>query len=239
MRTGKKKTKNVGGKGEGKFTDKLIHDLTNYYGLAIIRNPNSASEMKKEICATFYHKCSTNDKPQHGNCPPGRNSWCKWRQAEALNELHEYQHPPPLCAAVQNLLLPIYKDLSSDDLLGRCLGGNTQNNNETFNSVLWRIAPKHIFCMGKTIELAAFLSAIIFNEGWTPVLRLMEVMGVVIGPQAKTAADARDHVHVRKAEVVHTAASKQGRLSRRMERSAQNEFFEEEEGGLYGPGIAD
>ena len=65
----------------------------------------------------------------------------------------------------------------------------------------------------------------------------MEVMGIVIGPQPKAAADARDHV--RKAEVVHTAASKEGRLSRRMERSAQNEFFEEEEGGLYGPGIAD
>ena len=46
-------------------------------------------------------------------------------------------------------------------------------------------------------------------------------------------------VRVRKAEVVHTAASKEGRLSRRMERSTQNEFFEEEEGRLYGPGIAD
>ena len=203
LRTGKKKTKNVGGKGEGKLTDKLIRDLTNYYGLAIIRNPNSVSEMKKEIYATFYHKCSTNDKPQHENCPPGRNSWCKWRQAEALNELHEYEHPPPLCAAVQDLLLPIYKDLSSDDLLGRCLGGNTQNNNETFNSVLWRIAPKHIFCTGKTIELAAFLSAIIFNEGWTPILRLM---GIVIGPQAKAAADARDHVRFSKKRKVDCMA---------------------------------
>ena len=87
--------------------------------------------------------------------------------------------------------------------------------------------------------MAAFLSAIIFNEGWTPILRLMEVMGIVIGPQANAAADARDHVRVRKAEVVHTAASKEGRLSRRMEQSAQNEFFEEEESGLYGPGIAD
>ena len=33
LRAGKKKTKGVGGKGVGKLTDKLIRDLTNYYGL--------------------------------------------------------------------------------------------------------------------------------------------------------------------------------------------------------------
>ena len=38
---------------------------------------------------------------------------------------------------------------------------------------------------------------------------------------------------------VSAAASKEGRLSRRQERTAENAFFEKEEGGLYGPGIAD
>lgn len=106
--------------------------------------------------------------------------------------------------------------------------GNTRNN-ESFKSVLWHLAPKHIFGTAKTIELAAFVSAIIFNEGFTPLLRLMEIMGITIGPQAKAAADARDDVRER--------TSKMERLSQIME--AQDEFFEDEEGGLYGPGVAD
>lgn len=239
LRAATKKTKGVGGKGEGKLTLKLIKHLTNYYGLAIMCNPNSISAMRKNIFATFLHKCSTDETPQHDKCPPGRESWCTWRKAEALGKLKEYHHLPPLCQKVQDLLRPIYEDLSHDDLLERCLGGNTQNNNESFNAVLWRLAPKHQFCTAKTIELSAFLSAIMFNEGYSPLLRLMEVMGIVVGPHALAAANARDDVRVRKAERAHTAASKEGRLSRRMDRSNQDEFFEEVEGGLYGPGIAD
>lgn len=239
LRSGKKKAKGVGGKGVGKLTDKLIRDLTAYYGLAIIRNPHSVADMKKAILATFHHKCSTDDNPQHDNCPPGPDSWCSWKQAEALNELDEYTHAPALCTEVQDMLRPIYEDLSSDDLLERCLGGNTQNNNECFNSVLWRMAPKHIFCTAKTIELAAFLSACVFNEGFVSLLRVMEVMGITIGLQAKASVDTRDDTRVHKAESVHSAASKEGRLSRRQERTAENDFFEKEEGGLYGPGIAD
>ena len=94
LRAGKKKTKGVGGKGEGKLTDKLICELTNYCGLAIIRNPNSVSDMKRDIFATFNHKCSTDMKPGHDNCPPGREYWCKWRQAEALDELNECETHP-------------------------------------------------------------------------------------------------------------------------------------------------
>ncbi|CAB0042858.1 unnamed protein product [Trichogramma brassicae] len=32
-----------------------------------------------------------------------------------------------------------------DKLLQRCLGGHTQNNNESFNHCVWMMAPKHIF----------------------------------------------------------------------------------------------
>ena len=104
---------------------------------------------------------------------PGSDSWCKWRKAEALGELHEYSHPPPLCTEVQNMLRPIYEDLSSDNLLERRLGGHTQNNNESFNSVLWSMAPKHIFCSAKTIELVAFLSACVCHVFMTVILYII------------------------------------------------------------------
>lgn len=70
-----KKTQKLGGK--DKLTDALIKKLTTYYGLAIRRNSDSVDNMKREIMATFYHLCSTNEKPQHNYCPPGEDNWCK------------------------------------------------------------------------------------------------------------------------------------------------------------------
>lgn len=64
----KKTNKSIGGKGSGKLTDKLIKDLTVYYGLAIRRHPNSAEDMKKAVWATFLHKCSTDNNPQYMYC---------------------------------------------------------------------------------------------------------------------------------------------------------------------------
>ncbi|XP_018367448.1 PREDICTED: uncharacterized protein LOC108763974 [Trachymyrmex cornetzi] len=63
LRAVKENTKGLDGKGAGKLTDKIISDLTIYYGLAIRRNPDSAEDMKNAIWAVFYHNISTNDKP--------------------------------------------------------------------------------------------------------------------------------------------------------------------------------
>lgn len=62
LRKVKKDTKGLGGR--GKLTAKLIDELSVYYGLAIRRNKNSMSDMKKSIWATLKHKCSTDAKPQ-------------------------------------------------------------------------------------------------------------------------------------------------------------------------------
>lgn len=77
LRKIKKVNKNIDGRGAGKLTDKLINDLSAYYGLAIRRNPNSVENMINDVWATFEHKISTN-KPMHDRCPKGPNSWCKW-----------------------------------------------------------------------------------------------------------------------------------------------------------------
>lgn len=69
----RKKNKGIGDKGPGKLTDKVIGELTTYYGLAIRRHPDSIEEMKKAIWATYYHKSSTDNKP-HQNCPSGVES---------------------------------------------------------------------------------------------------------------------------------------------------------------------
>ncbi|KOC61819.1 hypothetical protein WH47_06157 [Habropoda laboriosa] len=130
-------------------------------------------DMKKVAWATFYRMSSTNDNLLHYNCPEGEGSWCKWRRAEAKGELESFSHPPPLNDEVLEAIRPVFENLTSDDLLERCIGGNTQNNNEYFNSCVWTLAPKYVHCGANTIEIAAFLAACTFNNGYLPLAKVM------------------------------------------------------------------
>lgn len=232
-----KKTKKLGGK--NKLTDKLIKNLTIYYGLAIRRHSNSVEDMHNAVWATYYHKTSTNENPQHMYCPVGSESWCKWRKAEAEKTLDEFDHEPAIHQDVANAIKPIYDELSSKELLERCLGGETQNNNESFNSTVWRLAPKHLHCGLKTIEISAYLAASIFNEGFSSILKIMTTIGIEIGEQTKIFSSARDEKRlVRSARRSHEA-TKEAHTQRRLEQQEKTEFYEQEEGILYGPDIAD
>ena len=135
-----------------------MKDLAKYYGLAVQRNKDSIEGMRNEIWATYFHKISTDLKPQHMYCPTGTESWCKYQKARAKNMLSNYKHPPALAMNVQKVLKPIYEDLTNANLLNRCLGGNIQNNNESFNFTVWSLAPIYIF-YGKCFVKIACLTA--------------------------------------------------------------------------------
>lgn len=92
--------------------------------LAIRRHIDSTiEEMRKAIWATFFHKISTDEKPQHHYCSPGEESGCSWQRACAINNLNEYRHKPALSKIVENAIRPVYKNLSEEYLLSRCIGG--------------------------------------------------------------------------------------------------------------------
>ena len=50
---------------------------------------------------------------------------------------------------------------------------------------------------------------------------------------------SRNEERLKRSEARALAASKEGRTARRAQRAAESSFFEEEEGVLYGAGIAD
>lgn len=117
--------------GKGKLTGKLIDKLTIYYGLAIRRHCHSVEEMRKAIWATLYHKISTDTKPQHHLCPEGPKSWCAWQLRKAIGgDAKNYKHDPAMSEDIFEAIKKVYEELSTDDLLTRCLGGYTQNSNE-------------------------------------------------------------------------------------------------------------
>jgi len=154
--------------------------------------------------------------------------------------LHSYKHPArAIDEGVEEHIRPIYEDLSNDDLLTRCLGGHTQNSNESFNSTVWRMVPKHFNSGRKIIEIATNLAAGVFNEGYSAILITMQMLNMNIGQQCKMFADNSVAQRIARAEECQEKSSKEARTARRFEQIKNNEFYEQEEGTLYGAGIAD
>ena len=238
LRGCKKKTKGLGGK--GKLTAKMIDKLTIYYGLAIRRNCNSVDEMKKAIWAIYDHYSSTDEQPKHRKCPPGADSWCSWQRASASGQLASYKHDyKALPIEVLNAIKPIYKDLSSENLLERCVGGFTQNNNESFNQIIWKISPK-IYNEGSTaVEIASYIATCLFNEGATSFLKIFQALGIHSGPNIHMYATREDAERIRHAEDRARKSTQEARQRRRQEQVGILEAATDAEGLLYGPGIDD
>ncbi|GFY67871.1 uncharacterized protein TNIN_352731 [Trichonephila inaurata madagascariensis] len=146
-------------------------------------------------------------------------------------------HPTPLHSYVKKEILPIYKDLSRDDLLERCLGKNTQNANESFNSTIWRLAPKHLHSTLIIVELASYLAEYLFNEGNSSLLMVMKKAEIVVGRQRFNYAEQMDNQRVSRQNRRSSLESKEGRKAWKAVLQAQNEVYEEE-GLLYSAGIA-
>ena len=75
-------------------------------------------ERQKTFWATLLHNFDiANGKQRNQFCSHLRTSWCLWR----LHKLTPDQN---------SLLMPIFRDLSNETLLEKCLHGYTQNGNE-------------------------------------------------------------------------------------------------------------
>jgi len=140
---------------------------------------------------------------------------------------------------VEKHIRPIYEELSNDELLTRCLGGYTQNANESFNSTVWCMSPKHLHSGRKIIEISAYMAAGMFNEGYSAVLSTMQLLDLKIGQLCKMLADNVDAQRIERENRRTSLSSKEALTAHRLEQLHQNELFEEVEGLLYGAGIAD
>ncbi|XP_018359467.1 PREDICTED: uncharacterized protein LOC108758816 [Trachymyrmex cornetzi] len=139
---------------------------------------------------------------------------------------------------VFNAIKPIYDELSSDDLLSRCLGGFTQNANESFNSVVWSIAPKSISSGKDIVDIATNIAVVTFNDGLRSIMYIMDVLGIV-GQQCYEFCSQSDSHRIQHAErSISDAAKTSCRAAKSAKKIAElNEI--DVEGQLYGAGIAE
>jgi hypothetical protein len=90
--------------------------------------------MKRAVLATFLHKTSTDEQPQHLLCPKGPNSLCGYNRN--LLDRTQYEHKNGLPLAIIEAIKPIYRDLCNEELLKKCLHGKRHNVNESLSGMI-------------------------------------------------------------------------------------------------------
>ncbi|GFV04233.1 uncharacterized protein TNCV_918541 [Trichonephila clavipes] len=163
LRKLKSKNKNLSGK--GKLTDSFIDRLQNYYGIAVRSNVGNLSGLQQNVIAALFHCSSSVEKPMHGQCPIGKDSWFYYQRALSCGKKPNEKYKG-LSNEVLNTIKPTYLELCTKELLTKCLHGKTQNSNECLNGVIWQRVPKEVFVCLKILKSGALDAVIQFNDGY-------------------------------------------------------------------------
>lgn len=98
-----------------------------------------------------------------------------------------------------------------------------KNCNERFNSVLWRLSPKHLPSNTTIIETAAYPAVAYFNNGAASILKVMATKGVKIGTRATEFTSSRVSRYYNQAELRVQHATRESRIQRRLVKNKRNE----------------
>ena len=206
----------------------------------LFENVNNAEGMHRDIWASFLHSISSNDNPQHQNCPTGITSWCFFNQAEAVGAPFPDHSTTTistmLSPEVGAKLIPIYERMTDPNLLTRMTTGSTQNANESFNNLLWVFCPKSVFVSSAKVRAAVEMATSRFNAGAQSLKDRMSFLGVEPN-QAQLACMAKqDELRVKNA---CKAANETVKEIRKIRSDAQRQALldlEAVEGVQYGAG---
>ena len=222
--------KTIGGR--GRLTDKVIDDIQVYYGKAIRQNTSSCEAMKTAIMAIWNHMRSTDESPHHHLCPKGKDSWCKYQQ-DVANGTQLYKHDHPLPAAVAEEIKATFDALSAESLLKSCLHGGTQNQNESFNSLIWQRATKETHSGLPTVQLATNLAVGHFNDGASNIIKILNVLGIEPGHHCMATCRKNDENRLYFSKRQSSEQVKSRRRKIRNKRKGYSEALEEQEGPQY------
>jgi hypothetical protein len=134
--------------------------------------------MKKGAWAVLFHNSDISEESErHKFCPRTRTSWCLWQSNKVTGET-TYKTKLSLPLAIKAVLMPIFTDLTNETLLSKCLHGQTQNNNESLNALIWKRCPKDFFIGKKVLEISMNSAIIAFNDGSTAVEKVISAGGI-------------------------------------------------------------
>ena len=214
--------------GQGRLTDKEIHNLQIYYGKAIRGNKGNVKKMQQAVWATYYHKVSTDDNPHHGLCDV---SWCGYKKSQIDGSHYHHKHSLP--KEVMDVVRPTYKFLADPDLLKKCTHGKTQNPNESFNRLIWIRCPKTAFVSSDVVKIGAYDACLVFNSGNIGRIKVLQGLGIEVGAFTLKILKSIDDKRINRSNSAMDNFQQKARQARQLKRKAVEEIEEDENYG-YG-----
>ena len=233
---GRKLSDGKGIAGKGRLTDSAVNKLQNYFGIALRTNLDSIYVMKKCIYASLFHNSMLEEKKRHQFCPPTKESWCTWQKEIAEKGVTEFKPKLNIPQAIFDVIMPIYKELTNDKLLEKCLHGKTQNSNEALHGLIWQRCPKTTYCGKKVVEIGTASAICHMNDGSKSISNVLDRMGLQTGTEAAKGFDRSVRKRKRLRLRQESERCKRRRKQLRSLKKGWNDTVMEQEGVTYGAG---
>lgn len=149
---------------------------------------------------------------------------------------NEHKHGNGLPIAVVTAIKPIYKRLSSDELLKKCLDCKTQNQNESLNGMIWNRLPKQVFIGSDVLHMGVFDAVSHFNIGASATAKTLERMGISPGEYCLARCFMADKQRIKKAEIKSAEKTKTRRRIIRAKKKSKGDKQKKKEGQTYACG---
>ena len=116
----------------------------------------------------------------HTHCSDGNESWCGYKR-DKVNKTSTYKHGKSLPLEMSLQMKPVYARVDDKELLRKCLDGNTLNQNESFNGMIWQQVPKSIYIRSDAFQLGVYDAMAHFNIGNQATITVFEALGMKSG----------------------------------------------------------
>ena len=187
-----------------------MNTLQNHYGMAIRQNTHGLYAMKKAVAAVVHQSTShSNQETCHRFCPRTEDSWCKFQRDKFTGE-SSYKEQVNIDPAVAKVIEPVFSsaDLGADDLLKKCLHGETQNVSEALNNIIWSRCPKRVYVGHTTFKTAVASAVISYNGGAMGLVPVYRKLGIEPGQFTLSGFPEADIVRMKEANRKATDKSK-------------------------------
>ena len=190
--------------------------------------------MEKATWAIMKHYSQDAD---HSDCPDGASSWCSFNKDKASGSNTHRPIKNPLRPAVVEAITPLFNRLAKTDFLAAVQEAYTQNPCESYNHLLWSLAPKESYTSTTETSLAVSLSVCLFNRGYYYTLsRMFEKCGIKASNFQKSCWQNLDKQRQRLSDYKQKEEVKLRRKKARRTKCKKQDGFLHEEGTQYKSG---
>ena len=184
------------------------------------------------------HHVSSKNNYHYPHCPVGKDSWCKYNRDKA-NGTNEYKPGIGLPIDIILKLKPIYVELTSDSYLSRLLHGKTQNQNESFNAMIWSRIPKSKYVSLTQLKFGLYDAIGAFNIGLKSSILIFEKLLMIPGQHTISSCNYLNRRRIRMSEYKNKDTIKKRRKILRGRKHKKSDKFDQKEGNIYEAGFHD